>query len=91
MCKKDMEQCDIRPITIPGGDGQDLVVYVIKSKANKGKTGLSGFVWAHGGAGIYGDAITENGGLCKLAIQNDVVIFNVNYRIAPEHKSPAGA
>ena len=64
---------------------------MIKSKANKKKTGLSGFVWAHGGAGIYGDAITDNGGLSNLATLNDVVCFNVNYRLAPEHKSPAGA
>ena len=29
--------------------------------------------------------------MCKVAIDSDVVVFNVNYRIAPENKSPAGA
>ena len=91
MANKNMAKCDIQEITIPGGDGQDLVVYVVKSKKNKDKSGLCGYVWAHGGGGIYGTAVTDNSTMCKLAIESDVVCFNVDYRIAPEHKSPAGA
>jgi acetyl esterase len=91
MAKKDMDKCDIQEITIPGGDGQDLLVYVVRSKENKDKSGMCGYVWAHGGAGIYGAAVTDNSMMCKLAIDSDVVIFNVDYRIAPENKSPAGA
>ena len=66
-------------------------MYVIKSKANKERTDLCGFVYAHGGGGVTSTAVSENGLLCKFAIDNDIVIFNVEYRLAPEHKSPAGA
>ena len=52
---------------------------------------MCGYVWAHGGGGISGHAVIDNGILCKLAIANDLVVVNVEYRLAPEHKSPAGA
>ena len=28
---------------------------------------------------------------CQLVLDNDIVAFNVTYRLAPEHRSPAGA
>ena len=66
-------------------------MFVIKSKANKDRKDLAGMVWAHGGGAVIGDAIAENIMNCQVALNNDVVVFNVNYRLAPEHKSPAGA
>ena len=72
-------------------DGSELKVFIIKSKANQSKKGLSGFIFAHGGGALIGHAVIDNGILCKLAIENNIVIVNVEYRLAPEHKSPAGA
>lgn len=48
-------------------------------------------IWAHGGGALTGNAISDNGILSQIAIDNNLVIVNVEYRLAPEHKSPAGA
>ena len=69
-----------------------MVIYIIKSKVNKDKKNLSGFVWAHGGGAVFGDALQDNASiLINRVLDNDLVCVNVNYRLAPEHKSPAGA
>ena len=35
-------------------------------------------------------ARAENGMLCRIVSENDIVVFNVEYRLAPEHRTPAG-
>jgi acetyl esterase len=85
------QACDTTSITIDGGDGQDMTVYIIKSKANKDRTDLTGFIFAHGGGGMLGTAEEANGENYRFAVENDLVIFNIDYRLAPEHRVPAAS
>lgn len=85
------DQCDVEEIKIPGGDGQDMVVYIIKAKKNKDKKDLPCMIECHGGWGISMQAKYLNGVMSRLCTMMDVVIFNIEYRLAPEHKTPAGA
>ena len=46
-------------------------------------------VYAHGGAGIYSKAMHYAPQCARFAIENRAVVFNVDYRLAPEHPAPA--
>ena len=81
------ELCDIENIVIPGGDGQDMKVMVIKSKANQTKQGLVGHVSCPWG-GVFDTLLTEKNVKCRMATVTDMVVFSVDYRIAPETRSP---
>lgn len=81
--QKWIDLCDISVITIPGGDGQDMEVQIIKSKANKDRQGMACFCNFHSGA-VMLTAEAENGYWCRLATMVDLVCFNINYRIGPE-------
>jgi acetyl esterase len=49
-----------------------------------------GLVWFHGGGFVLG-SIESHDGLCRaLAAQAGVVVASINYRLAPEHRFPAG-
>jgi len=52
---------------------------------------MCGYIHAHGGAAILGSPKSEMLLCCQLVLDNDIVAFNVTYRLAPEHRSPAGA
>ena len=65
-----------------------MLVYVIKAK-NNNKVGNAGYIHAHGGGGVLGNAKGENMMMCRIACESDVVVFNVEYRLAPEHKTPS--
>ena len=47
-------------------------------------------VFFHGGGGIFGSAVEYTPFANRYAVECDVTIFSVEYRLAPEHKSPAG-
>ena len=68
-----------------------MLVYVIKSKKNKDKKDLPCIIECHGGGGITMHAMYLNGVMSRLCTMMDVVVFNIEYRLAPEHKTPAGA
>lgn len=52
--------CDIESMFIKGAAGQDMEVFIIRSKANKNKKGLNGQVYCHGGGGIVVEAVNDN-------------------------------
>lgn len=83
-------ECEIKEITIPGGDGQDMMVQVIKAIKNKDKKGMPGIINAHGGGAVFMRAHTESGYMSRLAASLDIVIFNIEYRLGPETKCPGG-
>jgi hypothetical protein len=49
---KDFEKVDIVEKMIPGGDGQDLLVYIITKKDSKDTSSKPVYINAHGGAGL---------------------------------------
>jgi acetyl esterase len=47
-------------------------------------------VWLHGGGHVVG-SLTSYDALCRmLALEADCIVVSVDYRLAPEHKFPAG-
>ena len=72
-----------------------MKVYVIreekKGEFSEGGGKLAAYIHAHGGACIVGSAESGNPRMCRLACESNLVVFNVEYRLAPEHRVPAGA
>ena len=67
-----------------------MMFEIIKSKKNAGEAKLPGILYCHQGAGVMGKPAFENAILCRIALESDVVIFNLDYRLAPE-TSPQAA
>ncbi len=74
--------------TLPGGDGPRRArVYTPARARAKGAPGL---VWFHGGGFVIG-SIESHDGVCRaLASRSGAVVVSVDYRLAPEHRFPAG-
>ena len=77
-------------ISIPTNhDGQhDVVVHVYTPMKLKNNTKKAAFVYAHGGGAIAIAATCYRPFLSHLAVNGDVVVYNVDYRLAPETKCP---
>ena len=52
--------------------------------------GAPGLVYFHGGAFVIGDYYTEEHRCLRLAADGGCVVVSVDYRLAPEHRFPAG-
>ncbi len=73
--------------TIPGLGG-DIAVRVYTPAAAVGETpGV--LVWFHGGGWVIGDLETADATCRALANRAGCVVVSVDYRLAPEHRSPA--
>ena len=75
-------------ITIKGGGGQEMNVYVVKANANATNDSMIGIINMHGGGGYMLNAKLEQSFTSRLATRGDYVFFNVEYRLAPETKTP---
>lgn len=77
-----------------GGDNTQLRVLVHTPKTGKGAVGRpkGGLVYFHGGGTIVGSAheYSRNGVCPRLACDSNLVVVNVDYRLAPDSKIPAG-
>jgi acetyl esterase len=63
--------------TVPGADGlRSARIYTL--------------VWFHGGGFVLGSIESHEGACRALASLSGVVIISVDYRLAPEHRFPAG-
>lgn len=71
-------------------DGVTLKYFVIKPKALDLTVKQPAYVYAHGGGGIVGKAADSNDYLCATALNLNCVVFNIDYRLGPEFKSPKG-
>jgi len=71
-------------IVIPG----DIAVTVLRSKKSSGGK-RPGILWIHGGAMVLGTRYYFLGGTFEWVKQLDAVVVSVEYRLAPEHPSPA--
>lgn len=72
---------------IPGPGGEiPLRIYTPRESDQP----LPVLVWLHGGGHVVGN-INSYDALCRqLALQADCIVASVEYRLAPEHKFPAG-
>lgn len=72
---------------IPGGGGAiPLRIYTPRDAVG----GFPVFVWLHGGGHVIGSLDSYDAVCRQLALQADCVVVSVDYRLAPEHKFPAG-
>lgn len=63
------------------------MIKIIGAEQRKDK---EAYVYAHMGGGILSSAQQTNNLVCKAVLNLNCVGFNVEYRLAPEHKSPVG-
>jgi acetyl esterase len=58
--------------------------------ADSAEPGLPVLLYLHGGGFVIGDVDTCESMCRQLAVQSGVAVVAINYRLAPEHKYPAG-
>jgi acetyl esterase len=74
--------------TVPGASGPRRARVYTPSSAREGRA--PGLVWFHGGGFVLG-SIESHDGICRaLASRSGVIVVSVDYRLAPEHRFPAG-
>lgn len=66
----------------------DVPVFVYTPKNLEGNTKQVAYIYAHGGGSVAGDASMYQNILCHYAVECGVIVFNVDYRLAPETKCP---
>ena len=70
-------------------DGEfDVPVEVYTPKELDDDTKKVAFIYAHGGGAVACSAADERKGMQCMAVEMNVVAFNVDYRLAPETKCP---
>jgi len=73
---------------IISGPGGDLPVRLYHPANAEGRA--PAIVWYHQGGGVIGGLDSDHGLLSQLAERCGAVVMSVDYRLAPEHKFPAG-
>jgi acetyl esterase len=74
--------------TLPGADGPRRARVYTPAIARGGRAPC--LAWFHGGGFVLG-SIESHDGVCRaLASRAGVVVVSVDYRLAPEHRFPAG-
>lgn len=77
----------IEALTVPGGDGDRPARLYRPSRPSPEVPVL---VFAHMGGGVIGDLDTTEGFCARLAETLRGPVLSVDYRLAPEHRFPAG-
>jgi acetyl esterase len=78
----------VREGTVPGGAGPRPIRIYTPASPVRGL--LPGLLWLHGGGFVLG-SIDSHHGICRaLAAQAGVIVVSLEYRLAPEHRFPAG-
>jgi acetyl esterase len=78
----------VRRGSVPGGAGPRPVRVYTPEVATRGL--LPGLVWFHGGGFVLGSVEAQDGVCRAIAAQAGIVVVSVDYRLAPEHRYPAG-
>lgn len=94
---KTMPVLDAKPVTIhawkdkliPAND-RLIPVRVYTPRPIEGGELLPVLMWLHGGGFVVGSVQLYDSICRSLAIQSDCIVVSVDYRLAPEHKFPAG-
>merc|ERR1712051_24886 len=82
--------CDNTVLEVPTKhDGEyNVQVLVHSPKSLAGEKSRPAIVYAHGGGCIGGTAEMYKGFLAHMAVDSRVIVFNVDYRLAPETRCP---
>jgi acetyl esterase/lipase len=83
---RDLPLAKVENRTIPGPAGQ----IPVRVYTPNGTGPLPLLVFFHGGGWVIGDLDTHDGTCRELAHGAGCVVMSVDYRLAPEHKFPAG-
>ncbi|MFV0434854.1 MAG: alpha/beta hydrolase [Leucobacter sp.] len=75
-----------RDVTIPGYQGDEIVVAVIQRKDHRGAG--PGIYHTHGGGMVSGDRFSALMQTIPWVVEHDAVMVSVEYRVAPEHPDP---
>jgi acetyl esterase len=83
---------EVRDLQVPGGDGPiGARLYVPRSRVGSAAGASSPLlVFIHGGGMMYGDLDSHDAPCRFLAERADVRVLSLDYRLAPEHRFPAG-
>lgn len=79
---------NIEEITIPARDGYDIRLRLYRASGRLER--LPVLVYIHGGGWVTGSLETDDPTCRRLARELSLVVVNVEYRLAPEHKFPVG-
>lgn len=81
------EGLSVFEIHIPARHGHQITCRIYH---REGKKDLPLFIYMHGGGYVKGGLETDDRYCRLLAREIDILILSVEYRLAPEHKFPAG-
>lgn len=85
------EDIETTIISIKGGDGHEILITLFTSpKALASNESQPAILYIHGGATIAGSVAAFAPLIRNYAALSGFPIFAVDYRLAPEHKAPAG-
>jgi acetyl esterase len=82
------DRVDVDVITIPGPDGNAIASHVVRPREATGV--LPGIVYLHGGGFAYGELDGPGPMARDACVAASAVVVNPHYRLAPEHRFPAG-
>lgn len=72
------------------GPGSDIPLRIYTPREPKPSEKMPILIWFHGGGFVIGSLETHDSACRMLANQADCLVVSVDYRLAPEHKFPAG-
>ena len=75
------------PLSVPGADG-DIPARLYRPQRQDPERPV--MVWAHMGGGVIGGLDTSHGFAGLLAGVTEAPVLSLDYRLAPEHRFPAG-
>lgn len=70
-------------------DGRSLALRLYRPRRASPKALLPTLIWAHGGGWVVGGIDTHDATCGQLAVEADIAVLSVDYRLAPEHPFPA--
>ncbi|MGY8683835.1 alpha/beta hydrolase [Bradyrhizobium sp. UFLA05-153] len=83
------ELARVEALAIPAPHGKIPARLYVPMKLRQ-RDGLSpALVFFHGGGWVIGDLDTHDVAARKLAVEGELIVISVDYRLAPEHKFPA--
>lgn len=83
------EGLDIVEFDIPVRDATPITLRTYRRIANRDEA-LPLLVYMHGGGYVFGGLETDDSTCRAIALELGIVVVNVKYRLAPEHKFPVG-